>query len=132
MTTYALHRTDTGALVSVGTVIADPLPDGLASVALTEVDRDGLRSGARTWDPATRTVIATPGWVDPAVTETNRDSLRDQARNALGVNRTFIAAAKPSTAAAQASAAYDASVRHARQINRVIRLLLDEDLDAAD
>lgn len=30
MTTYAVHTTDTGALVSVGTIVADPLPAGLA------------------------------------------------------------------------------------------------------
>lgn len=53
------------------------------------------------------------------------DTLRQQAIAAMVVNRTFIAAAKPSTAAAQASAAYDQAVRNARMLNGLARIVLD-------
>ncbi len=36
MTWYAIHRIDSGALVSVGTEVADPLPVGLTALALAE------------------------------------------------------------------------------------------------
>lgn len=45
MTTWsAVYREDTGELVSVGTTVADPLPDGLAAVEV-----DGPQE-LREWD----------------------------------------------------------------------------------
>lgn len=61
----------------------------------------------------------------------NEAAIRQQARQALADNRAYIAAVKPSTAAAQANAAYDATVRLSRQNNGIIRLLLSA-LDGAD
>lgn len=133
-----VYRTDTGAAVSVGTVLADPLPDDLTAAELNEADYDGLRGGWRTWDPATRTVIATPGWLDPAIAETNDRTLREQAETALAANRniisgasTVIAKAKPGTAAAQASQAWDHTIDLARAVraladtqNKIIRLII--------
>lgn len=54
----------------------------------------------------------------------NEETIRERALAALAANRTFIQSAKPSTAAAQASAAYDQAKAQARQLNGVIRLLL--------
>lgn len=56
--------------------------------------------------------------------QVNDETIRSQALAALTTNRAFITTAKPSTAAAQASAAYDAAKAQARQNNGVIRLLL--------
>lgn len=48
---YAIYRTSDGVLISTGTVIADPLPDGLASVELGEAfDQSG-----KIWNPTTYT-----------------------------------------------------------------------------
>lgn len=61
---------------------------------------------------------------DVPVEVVNEETIRDRAAQALAANRTFITAAKPSTAALQASAAYDQAKAQARQLNGVIRLLL--------
>jgi len=47
---------EAGNSVSIGTVVADPLPAGLAAVALTDSAADDLLSGAGVWDAATRSV----------------------------------------------------------------------------
>lgn len=51
---YAVYRTDTGALHSVGSVVADPLPEGLAALELT-VAPD---LGAVEWDPVSLAFVA--------------------------------------------------------------------------
>jgi riboflavin biosynthesis pyrimidine reductase len=56
MTWYAIHDAD-GVLVSIGTVLADPMPGHLTAVALSDEDADILvRQGGR-WDPDTRSVV---------------------------------------------------------------------------
>jgi hypothetical protein len=79
----AVYDNTTGQLVSVGTVVADPLPAGLAQSTLSAQDAAGLAEGSRMWDPATRTVVATPGWVDPAVIEGNRTTTETNMANDL-------------------------------------------------
>ena len=64
MTTYLLHDS-AGEPVSVGTVVADPLPDGLAAVALTDTEAAALSAGASAWDATTRTVAPVPAPADP-------------------------------------------------------------------
>ncbi len=59
-----VYETSTGNPVSFGTVVADPLPAGLTSLVLTQIEWDGIRDGTKRWDPATLTVIDTPP--DPA------------------------------------------------------------------
>ena len=56
MTTRALVNATTGALVSVGTVLAVNLPAGLAVLALSAEDAAALLTGRGGWDPTTRTV----------------------------------------------------------------------------
>jgi hypothetical protein len=51
--------------------------------------------------------------------------LQDKAQAALTVNTAFVSAAKPGTAAAQASAAYDQTVRVTRECTALIRLALN-------
>lgn len=59
-------------------------------------------------------------------------TLRSRAAAALTANATFLAAAKPGTAAAQASAAYDQTVRLTKECNALIRLLLGLLADVSD
>lgn len=58
----------TGRQVSSGTVVADPLPAGLASVAIPAADGERLRNGTGRWDESTRSVVAVPPPVPQSVT----------------------------------------------------------------
>jgi hypothetical protein len=62
---HLLYNTTTGASVSIGTVIADPLPAGITALPLTDEQGEGLQNGSLKWDEATRTLVPTP---PPAVT----------------------------------------------------------------
>jgi hypothetical protein len=62
---HLLYNTATGESVSIGTVIADPLPEGITALPLTDAEGEGLQNGMLVWDDATRTLIHTP---PPAVT----------------------------------------------------------------
>ena len=57
---HLLYNTTTGESVSIGTVIADPLPEGITALPLTDEQGEGLQNGSLIWDAATRTLIATP------------------------------------------------------------------------
>lgn len=85
------------------------------------------------WDEAGAVVAQRPlsaseqeQLVQPMLRESNAAVLRQQAAAALVANRVFIATAKPGTAAAQASAAYDQAKANTRAINGVIRMLLGQ------
>ena len=62
---HLLYNSTTGESVSIGTVIADPLPEGITALPLTDEQGEGLQNGSLIWDAATRTLIPTP---PPAVT----------------------------------------------------------------
>lgn len=57
MSTRALYSTSTGALVSVGTVLAQNVPAGLAVAVLSDTDAAALLSGRGGWDPQARAVV---------------------------------------------------------------------------
>jgi len=57
---HILYNTTTGESVSIGTVIADPLPEGITALPLTDEQGEGLQNGSLIWDAATRTLIPTP------------------------------------------------------------------------
>ena len=57
---HLLYNTATGASVSIGTVIADPLPAGITALPLTDEQGEGLQNGTLKWDEATRTLVPTP------------------------------------------------------------------------
>ena len=59
MITYLIHDDD-GNAVSIGTVLADPMPDGLTVVQLTAEDADVLAQGKGRWDAFTLSVVPTP------------------------------------------------------------------------
>lgn len=58
----------TGEAVSVGTVVADPLPEGLSAAPLSPADADLLLAGGAAWDAATRSVVVPPPPVPAEVT----------------------------------------------------------------
>jgi hypothetical protein len=62
---HILYNNTTGQSVSIGTVIADPLPAGITALPLTDEQGEGLQNGSLIWDAATRTLIPTP---PPSVT----------------------------------------------------------------
>jgi hypothetical protein len=62
---HLLYNTTTGASVSIGTVIADPLPAGITALPLSDEQGAGLQNGTLKWDEATRSLVPTP---PPAVT----------------------------------------------------------------
>jgi hypothetical protein len=57
---HLLYNTTTGQSVSIGTVIADPLPEGITALPLTDEQGEGMQNGSLVWDAATRSLIATP------------------------------------------------------------------------
>jgi hypothetical protein len=57
---HLLYNTTTGESVSIGTVIADPLPEGITALPLTDEQGEGLQNGSLIWDAASRTLVPTP------------------------------------------------------------------------
>jgi hypothetical protein len=71
MNWHLLYNTATGQSVSIGTVIADPLPEGITALPLSDAEGEGLQNGTLVWDAASRALIPTPppsmsaaDWVD--------------------------------------------------------------------
>jgi hypothetical protein len=58
--TWYIVCDEDGNSVSIGTVVADPLPDGLFSIALSDSDAELLNSGLGIWDVNSRSIIAIP------------------------------------------------------------------------
>jgi hypothetical protein len=81
---HLLYNTTTGQSVSIGTVIADPLPAGITALPLTDAEGEGMQNGSLKWDAATRTLIPTPPpavtaaeWVEQHLTSTQLHALSD-------------------------------------------------------
>jgi hypothetical protein len=65
---HILYNTETGRSVSIATplcAIADPLPEHLTALPLTDAEGEGLQNGLLKWDEETRTLVPTPA---PTVT----------------------------------------------------------------
>jgi hypothetical protein len=123
MSLYAIHTSDTGRLVSIGSVVADPLPQGLTAVELSVDDGRSMRDGTGAWDADTRTVVALPP--DPAIV--NETTITDQIATALDANRTFLAVESPTNA--QTLAQVKALTR---QTQALIRLVTAQTADGVD
>lgn len=54
---YCVYWTATGEAESFGNPVADPLPDGLAAILLSEQETAMIVDGTGIWNPATLTVI---------------------------------------------------------------------------
>jgi hypothetical protein len=107
---HLLYNTTTGESVSIGTVIADPLPAGITALPLTDAEGEGLQNGSLIWDAATRTLIPTP---PPSVTaEEHLDAV------GLGGNRqpTLLYLRQSLTAAGKTCAELDAVEAYLQQI----------------
>jgi hypothetical protein len=105
-----LYNTVTGQSVSIGTVIADPLPEGITALPLTDEQGEGLQNGSLIWDAATRTLIPTP---PPSVTaEEHLESV------GLGGSRqpTLLYLRQSLTAAGKTSPELDAIEQYLQQI----------------
>jgi hypothetical protein len=63
-----LIRDEAGEAVSIGTVLADPMPEHLTVVDLDQADADLLAAGRGLWDAATLSVVVKPAhlWPDDA------------------------------------------------------------------
>ena len=57
---YAVIHRETGEAVSVGTVVADPLPAELVAMPLSEADADALNTCRALWDAVSRSVVMRP------------------------------------------------------------------------
>jgi hypothetical protein len=57
---HLLYNTESGQSVSIGTVIADPLPADLTALPLTDAEGEGLQNGSLIWHEETRTLVAAP------------------------------------------------------------------------
>ncbi len=57
---HLLYNSTTGESVSIGTVIADPLPAGITALPLTNAEGEGMQNGTLIWDAVTRSLIPTP------------------------------------------------------------------------
>jgi len=66
MTWYLIYDLG-GKAVSIGTVLADPMPDGLTVVELSETQQELLLSGRGIWNPASLDVDIKPEHLWPSV-----------------------------------------------------------------
>ena len=57
---FVIYEIATGQPRSFGSVLADPLPDGLAVKQLTQEEADGLAVGALMFDSTTLSMIPVP------------------------------------------------------------------------
>jgi hypothetical protein len=80
---WYIVKNGSGEAVSMGTVLANPMPSGLAAVALSDADASGILAGEKRWDAATQTVVAVTQPVPESVT---RWQLRTWLLRSLGVN----------------------------------------------
>jgi len=81
---HLLYNDTTGESVSIGTVIADPLPAGITALPLSDEQGEGLQNGSLVWDAASRMLIPTPPpsvtaeqWVEQHLTSTQLHALSD-------------------------------------------------------
>jgi hypothetical protein len=107
---HLLYNTATGQSVSIGTVIADPLPAGITALPLTDEQGEALQTGSLIWDAASRTLIPTPPPTQTA--EEHLDAV------GLGGNRqpTLLYLRQSLTAAGKTCAELDAVEAYLQQI----------------
>ena len=74
--TYLIHD-ETGEALSIGTVLADPMPDQLTVVELAETDADLLAAGRGIWNAATLSVVTKPEHLWPPMPGDDLDAQGD-------------------------------------------------------
>jgi len=103
---HLLYNTTTGESVSIGTVVADPLPAGITALPLTDAEGEGLQNGSLKWDAATRTLIPTPPPTQTAEEHLRSVGLAGDRQPTLLYLRQSLAAAGKTCAALDAVEAY--------------------------
>jgi len=76
MTTYLIHD-EHGEAVSIGTVLADPMPEGLTVIELADADAALLAAGRGLWDAATLSVVVKPEHLWPPAPDDDTQDLDD-------------------------------------------------------
>ena len=59
---YLLYRSDSGVAVSYGSVLADPMPEGLTVRLMTDEETAGVFGGWLMWDADSLTFVQNPNW----------------------------------------------------------------------
>lgn len=113
MAWFVLYRDSNGEAVSIGSVVANPLPAGILSKQISDAEGAGLTNGTKRWDAATLTVVD----VGPILSDQIREDLLVKAENALASNQNFLDDSSVSNAEA-----VNQLKAITRQVNALIRL----------
>ena len=105
-----VYDTATGQGVSLGTVLANPLPANLTALELSEQQSTAVLSGAMVWDAATLSLIPTPRPFVTALEHLQSVGLGSDYQPTLIYLRINLAAANKSCAELDALEAYLQSV----------------------
>ncbi len=62
---YLLYRAENGQSVSIGSVLTDPIPEGLTVRPMTEDETAGVLEGRLMWDADSLTFVENPNWTPP-------------------------------------------------------------------
>ena len=62
---YLLYRIENGQSVSIGSVLADQIPDGLTVRPMSEDETRGVLEGRLMWDADSLTFVQNPNWTPP-------------------------------------------------------------------
>lgn len=57
---YVVWLITTGEAFSFGTIVADPLPDGMATRPLSDIEAAMLADGTGIWDPGALAIVPRP------------------------------------------------------------------------
>ena len=113
MAWFVLYRDSNGEAVSIGSVVANPLPNGILSKQITDEEGTGITNGTKRWDSGTLTVVD----VGPNIPDQIREDLLAKAEAALASNQNFLDDSSVSNAEA-----VNQLKALTRQVNALIRL----------
>lgn len=66
---YLVYVTVTGEADSYGTILADPMPEGLTVRPMSEDETAGVLEGRLMWDASTLAFVQNPNWTQPEAGE---------------------------------------------------------------
>ena len=113
-----IYTTATGEAVSIGSVVANPLPAGLTEFPLTAGEFAGLTDGTLIWDVGTLAVIANPQVPIDILHAANTTDLEDKAVAAVASN--IVTIGQIPIALADMQAIIDGSASNTPQINAAL------------
>jgi hypothetical protein len=62
---YLLYRTANGQSVSIGSVLADPMPEEFTVRPMSDDETAGVLEGRLMWDADSLTFVQNPNWTPP-------------------------------------------------------------------